>query len=66
MSAAPGSVVDLVVQVLDAAKVARTGVGVPLVEAERIVLGVRQQQQTDVAAERRQLVRQDGPDPGIL
>ena len=50
VSTAANAIVDLIVQILQAAELAGFGVGIPSVVAEGVKVAVRQQQQSDVAA----------------
>jgi len=60
------AVVNLIVDVFQAAKRARVGVGIPSVEAEGVKVTVRQKEQANVAAERGQFVGKDGSNPTVL
>jgi hypothetical protein len=66
MAAATGPVVDLIMHVLQTAELARPRVGIPPVVAEGVEVGVRQQQEADVAAQRGQFVGKDGGDARVL
>lgn len=64
--AAANTIMDLVMDVFETTEFARPGARIPPVVAEGVEVGVRHQQQADVATERGQLVRQDGRDAVVL
>lgn len=56
MAAAADSIVDLVVDIFEAAKFARVCARIPRVEAKGIIVGIRKQKKADISTQRSKFV----------